>query len=183
MKTKPALSLLLALVAACAFLSCGEKAENSTYPEYRRADLRMYDGAPPVMPHVVRNRDCLDCHATGMLTEGKQAPITPHPQMRNCQQCHVPQQNVALFRENEFARTVKAASLPKANPSGPPLIPHRVFMRENCLVCHNDPARKEVVQTTHPERANCRQCHVAQNGEVELFRENERMTDAFPHSR
>ncbi|MEK7729907.1 MAG: nitrate reductase cytochrome c-type subunit [candidate division KSB1 bacterium] len=177
------LSCLSALAAALAFVACGENAESSAYPEYRRADLRMYEGAPPVMPHAVRNRDCLDCHAAGMITEGKKAPITPHPQFANCQQCHVPQQNVAPFRENEFKRAIKAAALPKANPSGPPLIPHRVFMRENCLVCHNDPARKEVVQTTHPARANCRQCHVAQNGGVELFRENERMADPFARGR
>lgn len=183
MKTKLVFSLLGVLAAALTFISCGEKAESSTYPDYRRAELSMYEGAPPVMPHAVRNRDCLDCHATGMITEGKQAPITPHPQFANCQQCHVPQQSVALFRENEFKRTITVAALPKANPSGPPLIPHRVFMRENCLVCHNDPARKEVVQTTHPERANCRQCHVAQNTEVELFRANEKMTDAFTRSR
>ncbi|NUO83151.1 hypothetical protein HUU05_24025 [candidate division KSB1 bacterium] len=179
MKIKLIISLLGALVAACLFIACGEQAESSTYPEYRRADLRMYEGAPPVMPHALRNRACLDCHANGMITEGKQAPITPHPQFANCQQCHVPQQNVALFRENAFQRAVKPAALPKANPSGPPLIPHRVFMRENCLVCHNDPARKEVVQTTHPERANCRQCHVPQNAEVRLFRENGNMADAF----
>lgn len=183
MKTKLVFSLLGVLVAALTFTFCGEKAESSTYPEYRRADLRMYDGAPPVMPHAVRNRDCLDCHATGMITEGKRAPITPHPQFANCQQCHVPQQNVALFRENEFKRTVSVAALPRANPNGPPLIPHRVFMRENCLVCHNDPGRREIVQTTHPERANCRQCHVAQNGEVELFRENIKTPDAFVRSR
>lgn len=179
MKIKFIVSFLIVLAAACLLNACGEKAESSAYPDYRRADLRMYEGAPPVMPHAVRNRDCLDCHATGMITEGKQAPITPHPQLANCQQCHVPQQDVAPFRENEFKRTIAVAALPNANPSGPPLIPHRVFMRENCLVCHNDPARKEVVQTTHPERANCRQCHVAQNAEVELFRENARMVDAI----
>ncbi len=179
MKPTALLSLLGALAVMNVFIACDEKAESSTYPEYRRADLRMYEGAPPVMPHAVRNRDCLDCHASGMITEGKRAPITPHPQLVNCQQCHVPQQSVALFRENDFKHSVKPASLPKANPSGPPLIPHRIFMRENCLVCHNDPARKEVVQTTHPERANCRQCHVAQNGAVELFRENARMVDAI----
>lgn len=177
MKIKLTISLFSVFAAVCLFIACGEKAESSTYPDYRRADLRMYEGAPPVMPHALRNRACLDCHATGMITEGKQAPVTPHPQLANCQQCHVPQENVALFRENQFKRTVTVASLPKANPSGPPLIPHRVFMRENCLVCHNDPARKEVVQTTHPERANCRQCHVPQNGEVELFRNNERIAD------
>jgi len=72
----------------------------------------------------------------------------------------------------------KAAALPKSNPSGPPLIPHRIFMRENCLVCHNDPNRKEIVQTTHAERRNYRQCHISQQREVAIFRENERVKDA-----
>ncbi len=170
--------LCSAAFAIFCFISCDKKTD-SAYPDYRRADLRMYEGAPPVIPHALHNRKCLDCHAQGMLVEGRTAPVTPHPQLTNCMQCHIPQQNVAPFRENDFVREVRIAALPKANPSGPPLIPHRIFMRDNCLVCHNDATRKEVVQTTHPERANCRQCHVAQNTEVELFQENERMQDAF----
>jgi cytochrome c-type protein NapB len=166
--------LIITTFVVLTLTSCNKKAESSTYPDYRRADLRMYEGAPPVIPHALRNRDCLDCHAQGMTVESKKAPVTPHPQLANCLQCHVPQQNVALFRENEFASDFQAAALPKSNPSGPPLIPHRIFMRENCLVCHNDPNRKEIVQTTHPERGNCRQCHIAQQSEVALFRENER---------
>ncbi len=166
------------LFALFCFIACAKKTD-SAYPDYRRADLRMYEGAPPVIPHALRNRDCLDCHAHGMMVEGKTAPVTPHPQLANCMQCHIPQQNVTPFRENNFTSEVRVAALPKANPSGPPLIPHRVFMRESCLVCHHDPARQEVVQTTHPERTNCRQCHVAQNAEVELFQENEKMPDAF----
>lgn len=162
--------ITLSLVALL-FSACGQKAESSTYPDYRRAEIRMYEGAPPVMPHAVRNRACLDCHATGMITEGKKAPVTPHPELVNCQQCHVPQQNVQPFRGNNFKREVKTTAVSKANPNGPPLIPHRVFMRENCLVCHNDASRREVVQTTHPERANCRQCHVAQNAKAPPFRQ------------
>ncbi|MDZ7363995.1 MAG: nitrate reductase cytochrome c-type subunit [candidate division KSB1 bacterium] len=172
------LVLSYTLLGIWGFISC-EKKTVSAYPDYRRADLRMYEGAPPVIPHALRNRACLDCHAQGLMVEGKTAPVTPHPQLANCMQCHILQQNVTPFRENNFAREVRVTALPKANPSGPPLIPHRVFMRENCLVCHNDPTRKEVVQTTHPQRANCRQCHIAQNAEVELFRKNERMQDVF----
>jgi cytochrome c-type protein NapB len=166
-------------LALSVYISCGKEAESSAYPDYRRADLRMYEGAPPVMPHALRNRDCLDCHEHGLVMEGKKAPVTPHPQLVNCMQCHVPQQNAALFRENDFRSEAIVTSLPKANPYGPPLIPHRIFMREDCLVCHNDPSRKEIIQTTHPERANCRQCHVPQDTEVELFRENEQMKDVF----
>ena len=43
----------------------------------------------------------------------------------------------------------------------PPVIPHKTFMRENCTACHTGPAAREEIRTPHPERARCRQCHVA----------------------
>ncbi len=44
---------------------------------------------------------------------------------------------------------------------GSPLwIPHDLQLRGNCLACHGGPAAVAEIRTAHPERANCRQCHV-----------------------
>jgi cytochrome c-type protein NapB len=51
----------------------------------------------------------------------------------------------------------------------PPLIPHDLQMRGNCLACHAGPAAVAELRTTHPERANCRQCHVAATVEQGVF--------------
>jgi hypothetical protein len=48
---------------------------------------RLYDGAPPVMPHPLFMREtCIACH-TG---PGARPEIrTSHPERRRCAQCHV----------------------------------------------------------------------------------------------
>jgi nitrate reductase cytochrome c-type subunit len=128
---------------------------------------RAYPGAPPVIPHEVVvdgviNDDCLDCHEDGGYDPAFEAytPITPHPEMENCRQCHVSQ-----LVENEFVETEWIfPELPKrgrqAIPGGPLLIPHSLQMRENCLACHAGPHAVVEIKTSHPERQNCQQCHV-----------------------
>ena len=130
-------------------------------------NLRAYAGAPPVIPHEVRfdgamNDDCLSCHKDGGFVPEHNAytPVTPHPEMANCRQCHVEQ-----VVEGEFAKTMWAQpDLPKrgrqAIPGGPLLIPHSLQMRENCLACHAGPHAVVEIKTSHPERENCLQCHV-----------------------
>ena len=50
---------------------------------------RMYDGAPPQIPHSIAGLEgaCLGCHLEGV----QGATLTPHPDRPSCQQCHVPQ--------------------------------------------------------------------------------------------
>jgi nitrate reductase cytochrome c-type subunit len=51
---------------------------------------RMYQGAPPTVPHDVEGRKaiCQECHATG----ANDAPLAPHPTRTHfCIACHVPQ--------------------------------------------------------------------------------------------
>ena len=48
----------------------------------------------------------------------------------------------------------------RASGGAPPRIPHRILMRENCGSCHDGPAAREEIRTSHPERTRCRQCHV-----------------------
>src|SRR6186713_1612793 len=59
---------------------------------------RAYPGAPPVIPHPVDERQafgkaCLACHGEGGWVPRFEAyaPVTPHPEMASCRQCHVPQ--------------------------------------------------------------------------------------------
>ena len=40
------------------------------------------------------------------------------------------------------------------------MIPHDLQLRGNCLACHAGPAAVEEIRTAHPERTNCRQCHL-----------------------
>lgn len=95
-------------------------------------------------------------------------------------QCHIrPKEGIKTFKRNLFVGIQELKSLSRPQPAAPPLIPHRVFMRENWLVCHGDASRKQVTQTTHAERWNCLQCHVEQNAQVELFKKNTNITDAF----
>lgn len=58
---------------------------------------RAFLGAPPSIPHPVAEErsfggnTCIQCHQNGGFVEkyNAYAPITPHPEMTNCRQCHV----------------------------------------------------------------------------------------------
>jgi cytochrome c-type protein NapB len=66
-----------------------------------------------------------------------------------------------VFQANDFEplrQDLRPGS--RAHPGAPPVIPHKVFMRENCLSCHSGPGGREEIRTTHPERTRCMQCHV-----------------------
>jgi nitrate reductase (cytochrome), electron transfer subunit len=124
---------------------------------------RAYDGAPPVIPHQVEElgrTDCLTCHGEGdAALHDTPATITPHPELEACRQCHVTQNDPGVFVVSEFVGTPYPLGS-RAHDLAPLLIPHPLTMRENCLGCHGDPAKPEVLQTTHPERESCQQCHV-----------------------
>ena len=69
---------------------------------------RAYPGAPPVIAHDVQfdgviNDDCLSCHQDGGHVPELNAytPVTPHPQMENCRQCHVAQMVDGTFVKTE----------------------------------------------------------------------------------
>jgi cytochrome c-type protein NapB len=165
--------MTLLLGYASLLLACGGEETSSNYGKYTRAELRYYAYAPPLIPHEVINAKCLDCHKDGLVVQGFQAPVTPHPELMNCQQCHIrADERIKEFKQNSFVGIGEPRKLPLPQPAGPSLIPHRVFMRENCLVCHSDASRKEIIQTTHPERLNCVQCHVEQDTQAGEFERN-----------
>ena len=137
---------------------------------------RAYPGAPPIIPHTVENDgvisdDCLACHMDGGYVPEYNAytPITPHPEMGNCRQCHVTQ-----LVDTDFVPTAWVSLDPpkrgqQSIPGGPLQIPHPLQFRENCLACHAGPQAVVEIRSSHPERENCLQCHVVDRN-VPLFK-------------
>ncbi len=171
MKTLMGIFLLSGIVW---LVGCRGGPESQIYKEYNRSALRYYVYAPPFIPHQVLNRKCLNCHEQGLVVEGRKAPVTPHPELVNCIQCHIrPDETVKPFKQNLFVGLQETSALPTPQPAGPPLMPHRLFLRERCLVCHGDATRKGITQTTHPERSNCLQCHIPQDAAFALIRRSQ----------
>lgn len=147
---------------------------------------RAFNGAPPSIPHAVKEdgtigaMSCLQCHQNGGFVSKFNAytPVTPHPEMLNCRQCHVAQKSTSsFFKQTNFSKPkLLKVGGNKALVSSPPVIPHQIQMRENCLSCHAGPSAPKEIRVSHPERINCRQCHVMNNKEVTdigVFRRNE----------
>lgn len=141
-------------------------------PQHQRtlnkySNNRAYEGAPPTIPHIVLNEKtigenaCLQCHQNGGFVAqfNAYAPVTPHPELINCKQCHVPVKLNTLFKESTFSGLAMPEIHNQALLGSPPVIPHALQMRENCLACHAGPAAAKEIRVTHPERVNCRQCH------------------------
>ena len=145
--------------------------------EYQRSledyyNNRAFYGGPPTIPHPVSNEismgenSCLKCHQNGGFVEKFDAytPITPHPELVNCRQCHVASNTESVFQDTNFNKgTVPGVGSNNALLGGPPVIPHPIHLRESCLSCHAGPAAPKEIRVTHPERINCRQCHALNN--------------------
>lgn len=132
-------------------------------PPDLRAARRAYEGAPPVIPHPQMGSPCIACH-TGQAIEVKEmgvAPAMPHRlttglgPASNCRQCHVFGEGVT--RDGPVSPVRRGE---RAHPGAPPMIPHPLFMREDCAACHTGPAARAEIRCTHPERARCTQCHL-----------------------
>lgn len=153
--------------------------------------LRAYPGAPPRIPHGLtreefRDERCLTCHEHGGFAPrfGAYAPITPHPEFEGCLQCHAANNTVVgvALPTGPTASTCVQCHPPGVIPGlmppsdwvsapwpglarrdgTPPVIPHDLQLRGNCLACHMGPGSVAELRTPHPERANCRQCHVTE---------------------
>jgi cytochrome c-type protein NapB len=150
----------------------------------------------PLSADEFRTDACRTCHERGGFSVRFSAyvPVTPHPERGICLQCHVgvdsvmgfadpsadPNSRCALCHEPNGGPPRAGASLtwpttiwpklpPKTPDSAPPPIPHDLQFRENCLTCHAGPAAVSEIRTAHPERANCRQCHVTPDPEATAF--------------
>jgi len=135
----------------------------------QRAERRAYDGAPPVIPHRAESARCVECHGAQRIEVPGLgfSPPSPHAKelaegaLARCRQCHVERRSEKLFAETEFAGLRQDLRHgPRQTELSPPRIPHRVFMRENCAACHTGPAARAAIETPHPERVRCRQCHL-----------------------
>lgn len=140
-------------------------AASRTMSEFR--SLRAYPGAPPRIPHPLgpvefMGTSCNQCHQRGGFVErfGAYTPVTPHPEMSNCLQCHAVQNTTGLFRSTDWQSAEWPVLGTRAMDGSPLVIPHTLQMRSNCLTCHGGPGAVFQLRTTHPERVNCRQCHV-----------------------
>jgi cytochrome c-type protein NapB len=145
-----------------------------------RALRRAYDGAPPVVPHADLGAACLGCHGDRGIAVPDLGFAPPNPHggsdvpgaLSRCVQCHVFRRTEGLFRESGFEGLPQDLRRgPRMYPGAPPVIPHGVFMRENCLACHDGPAARESIRTSHPERTRCVQCHVPAVAAGEFARE------------
>jgi cytochrome c-type protein NapB len=154
-----------------ALAACGPSAPSAAVGRSTgaRAADRAYDGAPPTVPHDAAIGACITCHdADGAEIAGTGvAPASPHGQvaadgaLRRCQQCHVPRGRGPLLVASRFTGLPQGPwKGSRATPGAPPLIPHALQMRGECLTCHAGPAARAEIRTTHPERTRCRQCHV-----------------------
>lgn len=137
-----------------------------------RSKNRAYDGAPPTVPHPVRQdaaSECLACHEEGLRLRGALASALPHAAFTSCTQCHVVQES-PIPGADPPAETVGTAfvGLLDAEPGArawtgaPPVIPHATPMRENCLGCHG-PNGRDALRSSHPERESCTQCHAGRS--------------------
>ena len=130
-----------------------------------RMQNRAYDGAPPTMAHpasFAKTKNCLDCHGQNFRLGDRLARPMPHPYMISCQQCHV-EQTSELFdvvneTKNYFVGLQPVQGGSRSYEGAPPVMPHTIFMRTNCLACHGSQGYAGL-QTDHPERRNCTQCH------------------------
>lgn len=136
-----------------------------------RGQLRAFDGAPPTIPHPVRQRsaaECLACHARGLAIGDAVARPAPHPAYASCTQCHVVSASPAPpsppGRAARAANGFRGLASPdrgdRAWAGAPPIIPHTTWMRQECGSCHGVSARAGL-RATHPERRSCTQCHAS----------------------
>ena len=112
----------------------------------------------PVTPHL-ELVDCLSCHVPDAAVVGVQLASTMAD--GDCHQCHAPAVRVPLATPLDW-RPLAWPEVRRELPNGaPPPVPHDLALRGNCNACHMGPSAVAEIRTTHPERADCRQCHVA----------------------
>ena len=130
---------------------------------------RAFPGAPPSIPHPPQGdghyaSNCNACHEKGGYVPVLNAytPPTPHPEFEHCQQCHTypTRTDEQLFRQIDWQAAQPPALHRPALAGNPPPIPHTLQLRDNCLACHGGPSAPLEIRTSHPEREQCRQCHV-----------------------
>lgn len=132
-----------------------------------RSANRAFYTAPPTVTHELDNlgnEDCQICHED-VLDLGDRVSIpTPHPQFSNCLQCHVGTGPPAFLDQVEIESgwigLEDPVKIERRNEVAPPVLSHRLFLRDKCLSCHHPEHPRVNMRTSHPDRSNCLQCHV-----------------------
>ena len=151
-----------------------------------RAQRRLFDGAPPVIPHqnFGRRAACRATTASGMAVARRRllAPPVPHDNVQPPGRLeHESVRRSATSTasvDDEFVPQRRSSGLPQdlrqrqaaARASRPRSFRIQILLRENCQACHTGPAAREEIRTTHPERENCAQCHVPRVASAEFAR-------------
>jgi len=167
--------LLLFVACAVCGAGCDQAFQQAAVPETMltasnvRAERRAFDGAPPVVAHPPLTGKCITCHTakgTEVPTRGF-APANPHLKTpaegftTNCRQCHVFALTEKTFVQNAFVGLPQDLRRGERLFEGaPPIIPHAVYMRENCAACHGGLAARPEIVCDHLDRTNCSQCHL-----------------------
>lgn len=139
---------------------------------------------------------CNICHLRGgwVARFNTYAPVTPHPEFSSCMQCHVAQSGLVgkplpttgdsdacqqchtdpdalpeIFVELDWQTVPWPDMGVQTLPESPQRIPHDFQTRSNCLACHSGPGAVVDLRTDHPERVNCRQCHVHVSEDAGIF--------------
>lgn len=134
-----------------------------------RAATRAYDGAPPTIPHPVRQgsaAECRACHEDGLQLGAGVARQIPHDDFASCSQCHVVEAttvprlaaNAAATAGTSFVGARSPSQGVRAYEGAPPTVPHTTWLRNHCNACHG-PSGRAALQTPHPDRQSCLQCH------------------------
>ena len=166
------------LLIALLLFSCTKKSNEATAKKIRlsadnielldrskfivkRRENRLYEGAPPVIPHRLEvqfsdTQSCLNCHEPGKM----HGPNVLHANQLSCTQCHVVRQTEKVFRETNYKKYFSDMVHKRSNPIGPPYIPHRLQDRKNCAICHIDDGAEPSLVPRHGNLMNCIQCHV-----------------------
>ncbi len=142
-----------------------------------RAARRAFHGAPPVIPHPAGQgtaSECMACHDAGVRFGALRASPIPHEAYTSCTQCHsMDEPNVPWGAQsdglrddprdvpNSFVGATAPAEGPRWTSIAPPGIPHDTFLHERCMSCHG-PNGRDALQSTHPDRQSCEQCHAGQ---------------------
>lgn len=121
---------------------------------------RRFHAYVPLTPHPDKG-ECLQCHVGA--DELMAIPLLSPDSSRRCHQCHGAGGRPPGYAENLLGwRPAAWPQLPVVTPGEtPPPIPHDLQGRGNCLACHAGPGAVAEIRTSHPEWADCRQCHVA----------------------
>ena len=163
---------LLALVTSSVLLGLwwfGAFDSQAPSPSFARAQRRAYHGAPPVIPHPPLGGACISCHGSQAreLPGVGIAPANPHrktsglSESSRCAQCHLFKNTSELFVVNTFQGTKRIPYTgERLYRHAPPVMPHGLFMREDCTACHSGAAARPAIRCSHPERRNCLQCHL-----------------------